>query len=151
MRLCQRGWQRDRADRRKSFMARYLLQRSEAMKSACLCALLSAVVACGGRVERPTSGGSGGGETAPASSSTKNTAGKSGASDPFPSHELGSCKPGFDLATNPGRPCNWLTDSGMCFDTNDDACACICPLDQDSVCYSPFYEGEGSATPVSCL
>jgi hypothetical protein len=121
------------------------------MKLAFLFALLSAFVACGGRVEDPTPGGSGGGETAPASSVTKDAGGSSGPSDPFPSHELGSCKPGFDRASNPGRKCNWLTDSGKCFDTNDEACACICPPVQDSVCYGPFYNGEGSATPVYCI
>lgn len=121
------------------------------MKVAFLCVLLGGLAGCGGRVEGPPSGGSGGGETAPVSSGSKNTAGNSAASDPFPQQALGSCKPGFDHASNPDRSCNWLTDSGMCFDTKDDACACICPAGNDSVCYSPFSNGDGSATPVHCL
>jgi hypothetical protein len=121
------------------------------MKSSLLCALLSGLLACGGRVEDPKSGGSGGNEPVPVASSSNDAAGKSGSSTPFPSHDLGDCRPGFDRASNPGRACNWLTDSGMCFATNDDACACICPMDKDSVCYSQFYNGDGSATEVHCI
>ena len=114
------------------------------MKRVVLCAVLSGLLACGGRVEDPKTGGSGGGDTASGSG------GKSDAADPIPSHALGDCKPGFDRASNPGRACNWLTDSGSCFDTNDDACACICPPNKDSVCFSSFYNGDGSATLVRC-
>ncbi|MEP7049372.1 MAG: hypothetical protein ABJB12_03425 [Pseudomonadota bacterium] len=121
------------------------------MKIAFLCALLGGLFACGGRVEDPKSGGSAGEDTAPTSSGNNDGAGKSGASGSFPAHELGDCKPGFDRASNPARSCNWLTDSGLCFETNDDACACICPAEENSVCYSPFYNGDGSATLVHCI
>ena len=128
-------------------VARYLLQWARVMKRIVLCAALSGLLACGGRVEDPTPGGSGGSDSAPLSSPGGS---KSGPSAGLPSHELGDCKPGFDRASNPGQPCNWLTDSGQCFDTNDEACACICPPNKDSVCFSPFYGGDGSATPVHC-
>ncbi|MEO7033305.1 MAG: hypothetical protein ABI548_05555 [Polyangiaceae bacterium] len=119
------------------------------MNKVVLCAVLSGLLACGGRVEDPTSGSSG--DPVPASSSASGGSGKSGGStDPLPSHELGACKPGFARADNPGLACNWLTDAGLCFDTNDEACSCICPSSGASVCYGPFYNGPGSATPVHC-
>ena len=131
----------------KFSVARYLLRRAPGMKQVVVCALLSGLLACGGRVEDPKSGGAGGGDSAPVSSSA---GGAKSPPDTLPSHALGDCKPGFERASNPTRACNWLTDGGLCFDTNDDACSCICPPDKDSVCYSPFYNGTGSATPVNC-
>ena len=121
------------------------------MKITLVCALLSALFACGGRVEEPKSGGSGGEDTAPASSASSDGAGNSGSDGSFPAHDLGDCKPGFDRAKSPARSCNWLTESGLCFETKDDACACICPAVANSVCYSSFYDGDGSATLVHCI
>ncbi len=138
-----------RANPRGIRVARYLLELRRSMKRVVLCAVFSGLLACGGRVEDPKSGsGAGGGDSAPVSSAGGGS--KSGPSDGLPSHELGDCKPGFDRASHPERACNWLTDDGLCFDTNDDACSCICPPDKASVCFSPFYDGPGSATPVSC-
>jgi hypothetical protein len=131
---------------RRFRLARNLLQFARFMKQVVLLAVLVGLSACGGRVEDPKPDGSGAGAAAPASSSGEG----SGSSAPLPSHPLGDCKPGFNRASNPGRSCNWLTDAGLCFDTNNDACACICPPDKDSVCVSPFYGGDGSATPIDC-
>ncbi|MEO8901040.1 MAG: hypothetical protein ABI488_05175 [Polyangiaceae bacterium] len=118
------------------------------MKQLILCAVLSGLLACGGRVEDPQSGSSG--DPAPASSSASGGGNSGGSPGGFPSHELGDCKPGFARANSPALACNWLTDSGLCFDTNDEACSCICPRSGASVCYGPFYNGPGSATLVHC-
>jgi hypothetical protein len=131
------------------------LLRSElkTMKELAVWAVWALLLGCGGKYEEPGSG-TGTSDPAPSSAGSSAAEGKAGASSgtasPLPSHDLGECKPGFERATNPTRACNWLLDSGMCFDTNDAACACVCPTDHDSVCWSPFYEGAGSATPVHC-
>jgi hypothetical protein len=111
---------------------------------------VTGVAACGGRYEDP-----GPGPGAPAGSSTSAPSGgksgpASGSTVTLPSHDLGVCTPGFERATNPQRTCNWLSESGQCFDTKDAACACICPGNKDSVCWSSFDDGPGSATLVQC-
>jgi hypothetical protein len=125
------------------------------MRRLALCAAIAGVVACGGRYEE--SGFDGGRTDDPSSSiaaaGSGGSSGRAGASygDPtLPSHDLGACAPGFARTSNPSRPCNWLTDMGICFDSNDDACACICPKIRNSVCFSPFYPGPGMATPIHC-
>ena len=114
---------------------------------------LAALSACGGRVvEQPGSGGS-----APSDPSTEDpapsaSAGRSSSpSSSLPTHDLGDCTPGFSRADNPNRPCHWLTKLGSCFDEKLAACACICPLNGDSVCFSGFDDGPSSATLVQCL
>jgi len=109
------------------------------------------LLACGGRTIDES--GSGDPEpSAPAPTSTANGgAGKTSSADPFPSQKLGVCKPGFDRARNPARACHWLTDSGICFETTESACACICPTDKDSVCAHGFDGGPSSAVPIYCL
>ncbi|MEI9941609.1 MAG: hypothetical protein WDO69_30710 [Pseudomonadota bacterium] len=112
---------------------------------------LAGLFACGARaIEDPDSGSAE--SSKPASSSDdKGAAGKSNSSDPLPSTALGTCKPGFDRAQNPTRPCHWLTESGICFDDTDNACACICPQQGDSVCAHGFDDGANSATFIYCL
>jgi hypothetical protein len=78
-------------------------------------------------------------------------AGESSTSGPLPSHDLGVCEPGFDRVQNPTRPCRWLTDSGMCFDDSERACACICPTNKQSVCVHGFDDRPNAATPIFCI
>lgn len=123
------------------------------MKLPVLCAGVIALVACGGRYEEPGSGGSG--TSTPAGSSAGSDSGQksdssSGTTVTLPQQDLGVCTPGFERATEPGRSCNWLTEAGVCFDTKDGACDCICPRTQDSLCWSDFDDGPGSATLVHC-
>ena len=115
---------------------------------------ISVFAACGGRViEDPGSGGSGSDDLPSSGAAQTGTAGSPsarGSSDPLPSRPLGDCTPGFPRAQSPARPCNWLTEDGICFDDKDVACNCICPTDHDSQCISGF-GGPGSATLVQCL
>src|SRR4051812_36160407 len=96
------------------------------------------LAACGGRVIDDGSGSSE--PSAPASTATT-SGGKSSSSGSLPSHELGACQPGFVRAEHPGRACHWLTESGLCFDDTEGACACICPRNRDSVCGHGFDKG----------
>jgi hypothetical protein len=123
------------------------------MKRLVLWVALTGLVACGGRYEEPGSGGSG--TSAPAGSGagsdgSMSSDSSSGTTVTLPQQDLGVCVPGFERAAEPGRSCNWLTEAGVCFDTKDAACACICPSTQDSVCFSNFDDGPGSATLVHC-
>ena len=69
---------------------------------------------------------------------------------PLPNQELPECIPGFEPALQPHRRCTWLTEAGQCFDERSGACACACPRDRNSVCWSPFPRGPGAATLVRC-
>ena len=107
--------------------------------------------ACGGRAIETGPDGSGGSDVVDAS------AGSAGGGDrpstptgSLPKRDLGACDPGFSRAMFPSRQCNWLSEDGICFDTKDLACNCVCPSDHDSVCLSGFYGGPGSATVVRC-
>jgi hypothetical protein len=120
------------------------------MKRLVLWVGVTGLVACGGRYEEPGSGTS-----APAGSSTSSDGSQksdssSGTTVTLPQQDLGVCTPGFERAADPARSCNWLTEAGVCFDTKDDACACICPRAGDSLCWSNFDNGPGSATLVHC-
>jgi hypothetical protein len=121
------------------------------MKLLVLSLALAGLVACGGRYVEPGPSGSGTGE--PAGSETTTDDGKgsdsSGTTVTLPQHDLGVCTPGFERAADPSRSCNWLTEAGVCFDTKDAACNCICPKG-DSICFSSFDDGPGSATLVHC-
>jgi hypothetical protein len=121
------------------------------MKLLVVWAAVAGLVACGGRYEDPGSGGAG--TSTPSQSSTGSDGGNksesSGTTVTLPKQDLGVCVPGFEQAANPGRPCNWLTEAGVCFDTKDAACDCICPSTRDSLCFSSF-GGPGSATMVYC-
>jgi hypothetical protein len=122
------------------------------MKLLVLWVAVTWLVACGGRYEEPGSDGSG--TSAPPGSGADSDGGKksdsSGTSVTLPQQDLGACVPGFERAADPGRSCNWLTEAGVCFDTKDAACNCICPTSADSVCFSSFDDGPGSATLVHC-
>jgi hypothetical protein len=121
------------------------------MKLLVVWVVVAGLVACGGRYEDPGSGGSG--TSAPSQSSTGSDGGNksdsSGTTVTLPQQDLGACVPGFEHAANPDRPCNWLSEAGVCFDTKDAACNCICPSTRDSLCVSSF-GGPGSATMVYC-
>ena len=121
------------------------------MKKLVLALCLFALEACGGRVIETGPDGSGGSEVVVTPS-----AGAGGASGPttptgsLPNHDLGDCQPGFERAKAPERQCNWISTAGVCFDTKDLACNCLCPSEHDSVCVSGFYGGPGGATRVLC-
>jgi len=103
--------------------------------------------ACGGRVEVD-----GPAEPAQAGAAAASSAGAgqmSGASPSLPGHDLDVCVPGFAHADFPERPCGWLILPGICFDTKNAACACVCPTDRNSTCYSAFPE-PGVPTLVRC-
>ena len=106
---------------------------------------------CGGRAIDDSDPDASESSSSAPSGPAKGNAGKSSSSDSLPSHKLGACKPGFDRAQNPTRPCHWLTDSGACFDSTESACACICPSDRDSVCAHGFDDGLNSQTPIYCF
>src|SRR4051812_5610814 len=110
---------------------------------------LVGLLSCGGRViedqgQDPSAAGSRPTKGAP-SGTAPGTPGKGGTGDALPSKALGKCVAGFDRSQNPTLPCRWLTQSGMCFDDTDSACACICPTDRDSVCAHGFDKGPDSA------
>ena len=113
-----------------------------------LLVLMLGVAACGGRAE--TTGPEGSGTPAPPARSDDDESPAKGSGSSLPSHDLGACKPGFARAQNPGRACLWIDAQGACFDTLNAACACICPADHDSVCWSSFPDGNGTPTRVHC-
>lgn len=121
------------------------------MRSWLLISAAVALAACGGRVlDRSESDDSGANRAPGMAGGDEQNGGSAGSSSSFPSHRLGTCVPGFDPAQHPERSCKWLDEKGKCYDTKDDACACICPTDHDSICFSDFPEG----TPprhVSCV
>jgi len=109
--------------------------------------------ACGGRVIDD----SGSGDPSPSGwdsgSNAHGSGGKPSRSGPttsLPTKKLGDCNPGFKRAENPGLPCRWLTESGLCFEDTDAACACICPTDRDSICAHAFDGGPNDAKLVVC-
>jgi hypothetical protein len=101
--------------------------------------LIVALGACGGRViEQPSPGSAGSDPT------DGNASGAGSPSEPsssgngsLPKHELGDCKPGFSPSQQPSRACSWVIENGQCFDTQDEACACICGS-ENNVCWSAF-------------
>jgi hypothetical protein len=107
---------------------------------AVLCGVFSG---CGGQAERTIddSGGEQG--------SGEQGSGDPGGDAPQGDIALGPCTKGFERFANLDKKCNWLGE-GLCYDTKEAACACICPPVTNSVCISGFYDGEGSATPVYC-
>jgi len=95
---------------------------------------------CGGQAERSIDDSKGGAMPTTGATGTGST--------PNEGTPLGACVPGFARYENLDKPCNWLADE-LCYDTKDQACACICPRDKKSLCLSGF-PVEGSATKVSC-
>ncbi len=119
------------------------------MRTRCLGWLVVVLGACGGRViEEPGSDSagssasdSGDGKAASAGTTSKPSGSGSGS---LPTHDLGDCKPGFSQVQNPTRACPWIIENGQCFDTQDDACACVC-MSESNVCWSGFPK---SVTPT---
>ena len=83
-------------------------------------------------------------------SSTDPSSGETTAEATGDTRRLGECVEGFEPQAEPERSCNWLGDDGLCYDTREAACNCVCPRDHDSFCLSGFYDGEGSRTEVYC-
>jgi hypothetical protein len=108
-----------------------------------LSSLLICAAGCGGRTEDSDERSGGGG------SSSENSSAVSDASAWEANLPLGDCQPGFEPSAAYGRPCNWLGE-GLCYDTKEDACNCICPREPGTQCISGFYDGEDSRTLVSC-
>lgn len=113
------------------------------------------LLACGGRSSVDDPGSDGAGASGPAPSGTtsasagKSSASNSNSSGALPSKELGECKPGFDHAQNPTQRCRWITEAGTCFDTSDDACACVCPRQGHSICVQGNRSFDG-AVLITC-
>lgn len=111
-------------------------------------------VACGGRLEggvEPSeevggAGGSGGAESASEPSTQPSTG--PAYRDPQP---LGICEGGFaPEAESDERPCVYEVDE-RCYSTVSAACACACPRDRESTCFTGMpTELPGSPAFVSC-
>jgi len=117
------------------------------MKHLILRLWIVGIAACGGRAEEPGPDVSEVSTPAPSGASAGASAGPGSA---LPMHDLGTCLPGFEHDKQPQRACNWVDIEGLCFDTQNAACACICPRDRDSLCWTGFPQGVGSATRVHC-
>ena len=116
-----------------------------ATRNGVVLALAVLLGACSGRVETVGSdAGAGAGETA------NPTASDSGKEDGLPRQALGPCSPGFLRTAFPGRACNWLSESGQCFDSTDQACNCICPPQGKSICSHTGDASDGNASPIYC-
>lgn len=61
--------------------------------------------------------------------------------------ELGDCHAGWQPDE---APCPWLASDGLCYATKEDACACICPSQGNTVCASGLPGGEDDRVRVSC-
>ena len=105
--------------------------------------LFAALTACAGHVEHR-------GGTDTGSLGSAGSGGSGSGSNDLPQHALGVCSPGFSQSAFPNRSCNWLSDKGICFDTEDQACNCICPTQGASVCSNAGYGGPGTASPIYC-
>ena len=98
--------------------------------------------ACGGNVDH--------GEEEPVGAAgSSNTAGAGDGTEDPNSRQLEPCEPGFDPSEEPNQECPFLGDDGLCYETRDDACDCVCPHDAPSVCiHSPI--GNGATMEVWC-
>ncbi|HTA89963.1 MAG TPA: hypothetical protein VK745_10320 [Polyangiaceae bacterium] len=107
------------------------------------------IAACGGKYDpgNQKSGTGDPGSNTGGSSSGTSTGTSTGS---LPMHTLGDCVPGFDRSSNPSRPCAWVTEKGECFDTDDAACACICPTSGASICSSSLSPNQNGAIMVYC-
>jgi len=116
---------------------------------ALICAGLAG---CGGKYELPDHQNTEGGDPAPSSggSAGSSAGGASGTKGSLPTHDLGTCVPGFAQTSEPSRPCPWITEHGECFDSFDAACACICPRSGSSLCSGAFSPNARGMTTVYC-
>lgn len=110
--------------------------------------VLSAL-ACGGRSERNESGDDG---AAPVVKNGDDDDPGGGGDDdddsPIDGVPLPGCDPGALDHGQMGAECLWLAD-GRCYSDKLEACACICPLDHESICSSGFPYDTGR-TAVYC-
>ncbi len=118
------------------------------MRLCALSWLALVVAACGGTVQEPDDRDPD--TTNEDGSETSSETGSETESD-FKDVPLGQCEGGFDRSEDPDKPCNWLGEDGLCYETREAACNCVCPRDRDSTCSSGFFRGEGEATPVYCI
>jgi hypothetical protein len=105
-------------------------------------ALLLVATACGGQVVGDGSGksdGSGG------SASRDGTA--PGGDDTV---DLPPCVKGWEPETGTVR-CPWLGSDGLCYEEKLSACACICPRNRESSCWSGESYNDFSRTRVDCI
>jgi hypothetical protein len=105
------------------------------------------VIGCGGRSERHESDDDG--TASPATSG--DPGGGDGDDDddaPGDAVTLPGCDPGPTDHGQTGAECLWLADA-RCYSDKLDACACICPVDHESICSSGFPSDAGR-TPVYC-
>ena len=112
-----------------------------------LAALL--VVACGGVVETSHQPGE---NTSKSTTGTSGKASKSndGSTDnPDADTDLGSCKLGPKENYGSDKPCAWVAD-GLCYDSRDMACNCVCPRSHNSQCASGFESGPNGHVWVAC-
>ncbi|HEX9618615.1 MAG TPA: hypothetical protein VF989_00685 [Polyangiaceae bacterium] len=115
------------------------------MKAEWVLGLVYLGVACGGRVQP---GSNDGNEPAPASE--RGFAGESSEGDTggSPEVELGECVKGVPIEDV--EACAWLGSDDRCYETKEEACACICPRRDGTICTSGFPNGPNGRTPVRC-
>ena len=116
--------------------------------TACVCLWLGA---CGGRVEpdpdpAPQESSSAG-NTGASGGSTSGSGQPEGTDGLDPATSLGKCPEGWDPAE---ADCPWLASNGLCYATKVDACSCICPRSNNTICSSGLPGGPDSRTWVSC-
>jgi hypothetical protein len=116
------------------------------MKRMLVWGAIAVAGACGGRVDEPSQDGATSSAKAP-NDEADDTG--SGSTSPFDgTTKLGECPEALPAS----EPCDWyVTALGKCYASREDACACACPRDRNSICSSGFPGGTGSRTRVSCF
>ena len=111
------------------------------------------LVGCGGRVSPdPDPGPEDAANNGAASNGSASNARTSGSDQGDgtgldPSQTLGECPKGW----TPGdADCPWLASNDLCYATKVDACSCICPRSDKSLCLSGLPGGADSRTWVIC-
>jgi hypothetical protein len=111
-------------------------------------ALFVAVSACGGRVEVVGDGtGSGAGKPSGSGGSTSPEGTAPGGSSTV---DLPPCVKGWEPDTG-SLTCPYLGSDGLCYDEKLSACACVCPRNRESSCWSGTSYNEYSRTRVDCF
>ena len=134
--------------------------RNAMLLSFALSVACGALAGCGGRTEgeppsssednQNSSGGrsSGGSTSSPPPDQAFSDDPPTTGTDPDSYLLLGDCSPGSWPVD--GEPCPWLAD-GLCYDTKQAACSCVCPFDaEDSVCLSGLPGDEYARIRVTC-
>ena len=102
-------------------------------------AAMLAVSACGGNVDQSE-------DEAGGAAGTSSTAADGEAEEDLNTRQLGPCERGFDPLEEPERECAFLGDDGLCYDTLNEACNCVCP---NSAC-AFGYVGNSDTPEVWC-